>query len=294
MSLPQVLRNLFPITISLSVVVWPTFGQDFPSAAEPSMENLAQRIIGETGSTLERTQRLVSWINTSLSWTATDYGKRTPEEIIQRGAGNCHELASVLERLCQASNIRYRWIAEINLQPESSDREDSANQLIRKIGPKGSVFGFRHNDHRWLEVYDEGTNTWFPADPATGVVGMRPWIEARISLGNRPIPPVPAVAQIMRDMIVPFTIIALPARTATQGEDRSSYYLIDALNHFYNGKLATLPSWPEWVQLVMRLSRAGALAFSGNADLHEQEQSIEQFATVYAQLKKEAKEHGLL
>lgn len=294
MSLPRAFANLVSVAISLSVLELQAYGQDVSSSAKPSIEQLAQRITGESGSTLERTQRLVSWINTSLSWTATDYGKRTPEEIIDRGGGNCHELASVLERLCQASNISYRWIAEINLQPESRDREESAKQLVRKIGPKGSVFGLTHNDHRWLEIYDEDTKAWFPADPATGAVGMRSWIEARISLGGRPIPPVPAVAQIMREMIVPFTIIALPTRTATQGQDRSKYYLIEAFNDFYSGRLTTLPSWQKWVQLVTQLSRSGALAFSGKADLHKREQSISRFAAVYVQLKKEAKENGLL
>jgi hypothetical protein len=83
----------------------------------------------------------VTWINSNLDWTATDYQKRTAEEIIHRHGGNCHELASVLERLLQASKIRHRWIAEINLQPESIERQKSAEQLMMKSATLARPFG---------------------------------------------------------------------------------------------------------------------------------------------------------
>jgi hypothetical protein len=263
--------------------------------AEPnqSIEALATSITLNKGSTKERTQRLVTWINTSLEWTATDYQKRTAEEIIHRRGGNCHELASVLERLLQASKIRYRWIAEINLQPESIERQKSAEQLIRKVGNSGSVFGLRHNDHRWLEVYDDEGGTWFPADPATGLVGTHQWVAARLALDGRPISNIPTVADIMKDMIVPFMLVALETRGARRGEDRSEHYLLDEFDRFYNGKLQTLPAWPEWVSLVRELSKSGALALAGDANLHQKENSIAHFSIVYGELRNQAREHRL-
>jgi transglutaminase-like putative cysteine protease len=259
-----------------------------------SIEDLAKSITLNKGTTKERTQRLVTWINMNLEWTATDYQKRTTEEIIRRRGGNCHELASVLERLLQASRIPYRWIAEINLQPESKERQESAEQLIAKVGNSGSVFGLRHNDHRWLEVYDDDDKTWFPADPATGLVGTDRWVEARLGLGKRPIPSNPAVADIMKDMIAPFTLVALETRTARRGEDRSEHYLIDEFNRSYNGKLETLPAWPEWRSLVHELSKSGALALAGEANLHQKEKSIVRFSIVYEDLRNQSRERRLV
>src|SRR5690349_1314344 len=72
---------------------------------------LAKRVAGE-GDSLTRTQRLVSWMSSRLEWVATDYEVRTPEQILTRGAGNCADLASVLERLLRPAGISYRWVAE--------------------------------------------------------------------------------------------------------------------------------------------------------------------------------------
>src|SRR5688572_19141315 len=189
------------------------------------IDALARRVAGE-GDAVERAQRLVSWMNARLEWVATDYVQRTPEEILIRRAGNCAELASVLERLLRPTGIRYRWVAEINLHPESAQRQTDAAEKIRELGPRASVFGRRHNDHRWLEVFDDRAREWVPADPATGLVGTKPWALSRMALGPRPAPAVPAIAQSLDSMIVPFAIVT--HRDATGARvDRSAHYLID-------------------------------------------------------------------
>jgi hypothetical protein len=39
---------------------------------------------------------------------------------------------------------------------------------------------------RWLEVFDDQTNSWFPADPAVGVVSNKERIAARMGFKDRP------------------------------------------------------------------------------------------------------------
>ena len=143
-------------------------------ASKVEIDALATRVAG-AGDSVARTQRLVSWMSSRLQWVATDYEERTPEQILARGAGNCAELASVLERLLQPTGISYRWVAEINLQPVSAERQADAVALIRQRGVGASVFGLRHNDHRWLEIRDDRSQEWVPADPATGLVGTSAW-----------------------------------------------------------------------------------------------------------------------
>src|SRR5215475_3060220 len=104
--------------MSLLVFVCAPLLQSFAQQREPSESaaDIAQSVAG-SGTSIEKTKRLVAWINTSFQWTATDYQQRTPQEIIRRRGGNCAELASVLEVLLREAHIRYRWIAEINVQP---------------------------------------------------------------------------------------------------------------------------------------------------------------------------------
>jgi hypothetical protein len=107
-----------------------------------------------------------------------------------------------------------------------------------------------------------------------------------MGLGERSVPSTQTVADIMKDMIVPFVLVALETRSTRKGEERSEHYLIDEFNRFYNGKLESLPAWPEWVSLVHKLSRSGALALAGEANLHQKEKSIVRFSLVYDELRK--------
>ena len=61
-----------------------------PSAGVPAqntantIDALAVQIAGKGTSSIERTQALVRWINTTFKWTSTDYEQRTAEQIIER------------------------------------------------------------------------------------------------------------------------------------------------------------------------------------------------------------------
>jgi hypothetical protein len=253
-----------------------------------SSDELALQIAGRSGSSVERTQKLVDWINTNFSWTVTDYEQRTADQIIARRAGNCAELSKVLVRLLQPTGIRYRWVAEINVQPSSPRRQETAARLVQGKGNTYSVFGLRHNDHRWLEIYDDGTKQWIPADPSIGLVGVNPWVAFRMGLYDRPRPPVADVAEIAQDMIVPFAVIALKDDLNSQEEDRSEFYLIDQFDAAYGGKLGTLPAWNQWTSQIRRIAPLASAAFAGKSNLHESSEKIAQLAETYAELQKQA------
>lgn len=255
---------------------------------------LAKRIAGKTGRTEEKTRRLVTWINTNFKWSYTDYQKRTPEEIIQRRAGNCAELANVLATLLTKNDIEFRWIHEVNIQPKSERRQESAAKLVSEKGNRYSVFGLQHNDHVWLEVYDEKSKSWIPADPAVGVVGIKEWIAARMAFTERKQPQVPAVAEVVKEMIVPVAVAVFDRKTGKPIENRSEFYIIGGFNEFYGRKLQKLQAWNEWKTIDAEISQKVYAAFGGEVNLHEYEKLIEQIAQAYENLKLEAAERRLI
>ncbi len=258
----------------------------------PSLTAIAREIAGDSGSTFERTSRLVGWINTQFEWSASDYQRRSVEQVVNRRAGNCAELAKVLRALLDGAGIRSRWVAEINIQPPSEQRQANAASKIAQWGNRGSVFGRMHNDHRWLEVYDPDTASWFPADPAVGVVGTDQWVAARLQFGLRPASPVPAIAETTRQMIVPFVVVAYDQRGSSIVENRSEYYLIDQFDRSYGNSLSSLPAWRDWVGLIGELSSLGSSALSGSTNLHDHERLIECLARVYHRLMVEEQGGG--
>jgi len=280
----SLIRLFMPV---LTVLVGLSAAQMQSSSLSP--DELALHIAGRSGSSVERTQKLVNWINTNFNWTATDYEQRTADQIIARRAGNCAELSKVLVRLLRPTGIRYRWVAEINVQPDSPRRQETAARLVQEKGNTYSVFGLRHNDHRWLEIYEDGTKQWIPADPSIGLVGVKPWVAFRMGLFDRPKPSVTAVAEIAQDMIVPFAVIALKDDLNSQEEDRSEFYLIDQFNAAYGGKLGELPAWNQWTSQIRRIAPLASAAFAGKSNLHESGDTIAQLAETYAELQKQAK-----
>jgi len=164
--------------------------------------------------------------------------------------------------------------------------------MVKKDGPRMSVFGRRHNDHRWLEVLDDRSKDWVPADPSTGLVGTRPWLLARVAFGERPAAPVPAAAASLAEMIVPLTIFTAQNGT-TPRVDRSEHYLVDELDHLYAGRAHSLASWPAWVAAIRRFAPLARGAFEGRVDLHQQSAAIDDLASVYEQLQKEAHAAGI-
>jgi transglutaminase-like putative cysteine protease len=264
-------------------------------AQEPSapadIDSLSRQIAGDSGSSLDRAQRLITWINTSFDWKATDYQQRTIEQIIERRGGNCAELSRVLERLLKPAGIRYRWVSEINIHPYTPGRQQRAEARVAANGNRSSVFGLRHNDHRWLEVFDDAAGQWVPADPSIGIAGVEAWIKFRMGLANRPQPQVPAVAEILKDMIVPFAVIA--RSESGLGEDRSEFYLVEQFNRTYGGRLASLPAWRDWTAGVRELSQSAARAFRGDVNLHDSNDKIARLAETYEALRQQARHMGI-
>ena len=262
--------------------------------AVPNIRVLADSV-AKTGTSFTKTRRLVHWVNDSFKWSYTDYQRRTPEEIVARRAGNCAELASVLHMLLDSLGVRSRWIREINVQPEQTPRrQQTAAEMVVSRGKQYSVFGLQHNDHVWLEVWDDSSQSWFPADPAYGVVGLAEWLPARLALSDRPKPRVAAVVPIAADMLAPFVVMAGDKRGGPYSTDRTAYYLIDGFGErLYGGGLTTLPSWPQWVSAVQSLSPHAAAAFAGTEDLHAYTDDIARLKATYDALARDAVARGL-
>ncbi len=269
--------------VILLALATPAFGQTVAAPAE--IDALAAKIAAD-GTVVERTARLVAWINRDFEWTATDYQRRTPEQIIERRAGNCADLARVLARLLDGVRIRYRLVREINVQPASESRQANAERKIAADGARFSVFGLRHNDHTWLEVFEPDSGSWIPADPAIGVVGIDDWIGARLAFADRRQPIVAATVPIVQAMLLPCAVVA-------GDEDRSAVYLIDQLDRAYGGRLRALPAWNGWCALVRELGPLAMRAFKGDVNLHQHADAIARAADSYDALRQQAAAAGL-
>ncbi len=254
------------------------------------IDRLALGIAGQ-GTPLERVQRLVDWTNHEFKWSATDYQQRTVDEIIARRNGNCAELSKVLIRLLTPTGIPYRWVAEINIHPYTPRRQETAEAKVKERGNRMSVFGLRHNDHRWLEI-EASPGEWVPADPSIGVVGASRWVAMRMGLGTRPQPTVKAVAEIVQEMKVPFVVI-VPSTDTAPAVDRSHHYLVDEFNRYYGGKLSSLAAWPDWVRAIDELSPQAIGAFAGKLNLHEKTEGIAHVAETYELLQRQARNRRL-
>ncbi len=240
----------------------------------------ARRIIAEADDDFQRAQAIVTWLAGNFDWTATDYRRRTVEEIIQRGGGNCAELARVTTFLLNDLGLRMRQVREINLHRRSERRQASPEAKIRQGGAGMSVFGRQHNDHVWIEIWDEKTLGWFPADPSLGLVGERQWLESRLGFGERY-----SLDPSSQDMIAPFAVFAYEQDRLV--EDRTRHYLIDGFNRLYSGRLQGLPAWDDWVSGVLSLSPKAAAAFQGRVNLHDFDKEISSLDETYRALKEQ-------
>jgi hypothetical protein len=264
------------------------YGQatDATKASDVELRKLALTIAGE-GTNQEKVQRLVTWVNTNLAWVATDYVQRTPEQILERRAGNCADLASVLRKLLDYVDIHPRTIREVNIQPENPGRQERAAAMVKEKGLQASVFGLHHNDHVWLEIYEPSTKEWFPADPTNGFVGIHDWEMVRVGLGKRPLPPVEAVRPIVKDQLVPFVVVVVN-KDFQVTENRTEHYLIEGFNNAYSGKLSRLTSWPAWVSAIKKVSPEGEGAFRQQVNLHQHDSDVTAVWDAYQRLREEA------
>ena len=244
----------------------------------------AQSIVAGTSDNYEKAKTLLSWLSNHFEWKATDYQNRTVKEIIVRQGGNCFELATVYMALLKELNLTYRPIAEINIHVYSEERGKTADEKIKQSGNRMSVFGKQHNDHRWVEIYDDKTGEWVPADPTMNIIGFDQWLKARAWFGERHT----INDEFSGDMIAPFAIFVVnPSNKGLMAENRTLYYMATRLDKLYGGQLSKLPSWTKWVNGLQTLSLAAKKAFEGDENLHNYTDQISELANVYQSLKKE-------
>lgn len=249
--------------------------------AETDFKKFAAEIAGNSKSDFKRTKNIVTWLAQNFDWKSTDYKKRTYQEIIQRRGGNCNELAIVSIECMKTLGIQYRRVREINLHADTPRRQGDAEKKVAENGNRMSVFGQRHNDHVWIEVFDPKTKTWFPADPSMGAVGEAQWMAARYGFGERF-----TLNPISKDMIAPFAVFALDDK-GNVVEDRSKHYAVETFNNLYGKKLQNLTPWNSWVQGIELLSGKAGEAFAGQTNLHNYTEDIRQLWETYQQLKQE-------
>jgi hypothetical protein len=247
--------------------------------ASLNLKQLADSITGP-GTDFHRARKILYWLSSNFDWLSTDYQTRTVNQIIARGGGNCFELARVYMDFIKAADIRYRSTAEINIHPVTPRRQASAADLVKQKGNRYSVFGLQHNDHRWVEIYNADNNSWEPADPSMGVIGLNDWLKARVWFGERKT----IDTAITNEMIVPFAIFVTNSSGQPE-ESRSAYYLIDKFDQLYSHRLSGLPAWKDWVKAVNGLTSPAKNAFLGLENLHLHEDDIKRLAETYQLLK---------
>ena len=243
------------------------------------LKAFAQEITKGNTSELGQAQAIVRWLAHNFDWKATDYQKRTVAEIIERGGGNCNELAMVATAAMKELNIQLRRVHEVNIYTDTTDRGERAHAMVKEKGNTYSVFGRHHNDHVWLELYDSRAKEWYPADPSSGLVGTEEWMKGRVWFGNRT-----SLNPITEDMIVPFAIFAADANGKFT-INRTRHYLVDEFDRLYAGKLHEQPLWKDWVFEIDFLDDKVEGAFAGETNLHEYEKQIDDLATTYERLR---------
>lgn len=252
--------------------------------AQLDLRTYANKIVGDEGSPFARARVLLQWLSTNFTWTATDYQSRTVKEIIVRKGGNCFELAKVYMALAGELALPLRPIAEINLHVPKEERGESAGRKIAERGNRMSVFGYQHNDHRWVEVYNERSDEWIPVDPTMNLFGYEAWLKARAWFGERH----SMHEEIGRDMIAPFAIFVTDKQNSgLMIEDRTQQYMVRKLDSLYGGRLSALASWNNWVEQLKQITPHAQAAFGGKENLHVYGELIDRLRHTYDQLKAE-------
>ncbi|HEY8225488.1 MAG TPA: transglutaminase-like domain-containing protein [Pyrinomonadaceae bacterium] len=247
--------------------------------ARTNLKSFAEEVSKDEKSELGRAHAIVRWLATNFEWKATDYQKRTVQEIIDRRGGNCNELAMVALASMKELGIKLRRVHEVNIYTNTPERGVRAHAMVAEKGNSYSVFGRHHNDHVWLELYDSAAREWFPADPSSGLVGTEEWMKGRVWFGKRS-----TLNPITEDMIVPFAIFAAD-ENGKFTINRTQHYLVDEFDRLYGGKLAKHPSWKQWTEAIDFLDDKVAGAFAGTTNLHDYEVQIDALAAIYEQMR---------
>jgi hypothetical protein len=248
--------------------------------ARTDLKAFAKQVTEGTTSELGETRAIVFWLTQHFDWKETDYQKRTVQQIVERGGGNCNDLAMVALAAMKELNIQVRRVHDVHIRTESAGRGERAHTLVKEKGNSYSVFGRHHNDHVWLEIYDSKANDWFPADPWSGLVGTEDWMKARVWFGLRS-----SLAPDAAEMIVPFAIFAADA-DGNFTINRTRHYLVDEFDRLYGNELhEQTAAWQQWVTLLDLLSNKTEGAFAGSINLLDYESEIYSLAATYERLR---------
>jgi hypothetical protein len=243
----------------------------------------AEEVSKNTRSELGQAKAVVLWLTSHLDWRATDYKKRTVQQVIDRGGGNCDDLARVALEAMEGLHLKLRRVHDVHVRTPSSGRGERAHTLVKEKGAAYSIFGRHHNDHVWLEVYDSTAHEWYPVDPWSGLAGLDEWMKARVWFGRRK-----SLAPDGPEMIVPIGIFAADGANDFT-IDRTKHYLVDEFDRLYGGKLHALLAWKQWVALLDQLDGKVKGAFAGTTNLQESESQIDRLAATYEQLRSQAR-----
>lgn len=227
----------------------------------------------------EKANIIVNWLAINFDWRATDYKKRSVQQIIDRGGGNCNDLAKVAANLMDSADIKIRKVKEINIHKKSNDRQNSAVALVNKKGLKYSVFGMMHNDHVWIEIYDTINEEWIPTDPSLGIVGLENWMNCRVAFEKSK-----TLDPGSEDMIVPIAIFAQDENEKLT-INRTEYYLIHCFDKIYSNKLSNSPTWKDWSTLIKEFDDKCLLAFDGKLNLHKYQSEFIALNDLYRNMK---------
>lgn len=241
--------------------------------------SFVKSITENLSSDYEKTLAINNWLAKKFEWKATDYTSRSVQQIIERGGGNCNDLARVVISLLDTAQIKRRKIKEINIHEFSEERQANAEERIKINGYASSVFGQMHNDHIWIEIYDQNSKEWIPADPSLGLVGINNWINGRLRFGTRK-----TLDPESKNMIVPIGIFAKDERDKYT-INRTQHYLISGFDAFYDHQLSKLPSWNRWKMLIDKIDDKCLLAFEGKENFHQYHEDLVLILKTFKDLK---------
>lgn len=241
-------------------------------------KRFVENLLKDAEDDFTKSKLIIKWVVSNFDWTITDYQKRTVQEIIERGGGNCNELSLLTRSLLKEANINTRTIREINLQKQNVERGLTAERKVLEMGNRLSVFGENHNDHVWLEVYDDETGSYQPLDPSLGIVGLDEWMEARMIYEERNL-----LNPAANDMIVPIGIFVADEKGSLV-ENRSMYYLVEKFADYYKQRFLNSTEWEEWKESINNISIKCSEAFNGSYNLHKSNDVILRLKNIYLNL----------
>jgi len=108
--------------------------RDLYNLLRKDLKAFAGEVTGNAPSELGQARMIVRWLAEHLEWKATDYQQRTVPEIINRGGGNCNELAMVAVAAMKEIDIRMRRVREINIHKETPARGETARAKVKEKG----------------------------------------------------------------------------------------------------------------------------------------------------------------